>query len=165
MAKFKWNGIKYESTQVKICVCALILFFIISVCSYLFSNPWLKYTFYFEDSKTDKVCVEHRQLPIKKYPENVIQYVNELVIGPKKESYKFLFSYGTSIKSCFVRDDVLYINLSKDVLQRAGSCSEIKTGIKLFKKNVLNMFGKIISVEMYIDNKSVYTYENVNVKS
>ena len=45
-----------------------------------------------------------------------------------------------------------------------GNCSDIKTGIKLFKKNVLKTFGKIKTVEMYIDNKSIYTQDDENVK-
>lgn len=156
MNNMKIKNIKYERKEVKICLVILFGILILSAFFWVSSNPGKKYTFIFESTDTNDISVEYRYLPRKKYPENVVQYVNEIVLGPKNERYRFLFSYGTIVKTCFVRDDVLYVNLSDDVLDRAGSCSEIKKGIELFKKNVLNTFSKINSIEMYIGDRSIY---------
>ncbi|MBQ0163477.1 MAG: GerMN domain-containing protein [Treponema sp.] len=157
MSNLNLKNLKYERNEVKILLLVSCLFFVISLGAWLISMPGARYKFYFESADTGKLSVEHRNLPLKSYPENVLRYVDELVAGPRTERFKGLFSAETHIISRFVHDGVLYVNLSSDVLDRAGSCSEIKTGIELFKRNVMSNFGKINSVEMYIDNRSIYT--------
>lgn len=159
------ENIKYEEKEVKILLAVLAVFFLFSLFVWTLTVKGKRYTFRFESTDSGRVSVEYRYLPKKSYPENVFQYVDELVIGPKTERFNRLFSYGTHIISSFVTDDdVLFVNLSSDVLEMVGNCSDIKTGIKLFKKNVLKTFGKIKTVEMYIDNKSIYTQDDENVK-
>ena len=159
------ENIKYEEKEVKILLAVLAVFFLFSLFVWTLTVKGKRYTFRFESTDSGRVSVEYRYLPKKSYPENVLQYVDELVICPKTERFNRLFSYGTHIISSFVTDDdVLFVNLSSDVLEMVGNCSDIKTGIKLFKKNVLKTFGKIKTVEMYIDNKSIYTQDDENVK-
>lgn len=156
MIKFDFKKFEYLKKEIKIALFAIAVVFTFSLAVWLISKPGKKYNFRFESVDTGKVSVENRYLPRKSYPDNVLQYVDEMVLGPETERFKLLFSPGTYIISSFVRDNVLYVNLSSDVLDRTGSCSEIKTGIELFKTNVLNNFSKINTVEMYIDNKSIY---------
>ena len=165
MSVLKLKNIQYEKKEVKICLFALCVILLISAAAWLLSKPGKRYNFCFESADTGMVAVEYRYLPHKGFPENVLQYADELVIGPKTERYRLLFSSGTYFVSRFVRNDVLYVNLSADVLDMSGSCSDIKTGIDLFKKNILNTFGKIKAVEMYIDNKSIYTVTDEDVKN
>lgn len=157
MSNLNLVNLKYEQKEVKILLSVVVLFFIFSAAAWLLSAPGIRHDFYFESADSGILSVEHRNLHLKGYPENVLQYVDELIAGPRTERFKNLFSAETHIISRYVRDGVLYINLSADVLDRAGSCSEIKTGIELFKMNVLSNFSKINSVEMYVDNKSIYT--------
>lgn len=157
-----YKNLEYEKKEVKIALFVIAACLVFSLGAWILSRPGKKYNFRFESVDTGKVSVENRYLPRKGYPENVLQYVDELVLGPETERFRMLFSPGTYIISSFVRDNVLYVNLSADVLDRAGSCSEIKTGVKLFKTNVLNTFSKINSVEMYIDNKSIFEHDNVD---
>ncbi|MCQ2600244.1 MAG: GerMN domain-containing protein [Treponema sp.] len=156
MIKFDFKNFEYLKKEIKIALFAIVVLLTFSLAAWLISKPGKKYNFRFESVDTGKISVENRYLPRKAYPDNVLQYVDELVLGPETERFKLLFSPGTYIVTSFVRNDVLYVNLSSDVLDRAGSCSEIKTGIELFKTNVLNNFSKINTVEMYIDNKSIY---------
>lgn len=156
MIKFDFKKFEYLKKEIKIALFAIAVVFTFSLAVWLISKPGKKYNFRFESVDTGKISVENRYLPRKSYPDNVLQYVDEMVLGPETERFKLLFSPGTYIISSFVRDNVLYVNLSSDVLDRTGSCSEIKTGIELFKTNVLNNFSKINTVEMYIDNKSIY---------
>lgn len=157
-----YKNLEYEKKEVKIALFVIAAVLVFSLGAWILSRPGKKYNFRFESVDTGKVSVENRFLPRKGYPENVLQYVDELVLGPQTERFRMLFSPGTYIISSFVRDNVLYVNLSADVLDRAGSCSEIKTGVELFKANVLNTFSKINSVEMYIDNKSIFEHDNVD---
>lgn len=159
MGKLNIKNLKYEEKKVKIILAVIAFIFLFSFLVFAIKSRGKRYIFYFESADSGKISMEYRYLPRKSYPENVLLYTDELLLGPKTERFKQLFSTGTYVVSQFVRDDVLYINLSGEVLDMAGSCSDIKTGIELFKKNILNTFGKINSVEMYIDNKSIYTQE------
>lgn len=154
---FDYRKFQFLKKEIKIALFAIVVVFTVSFVAWAISKPGKKYNFRFESANTGKISVENRYLPGKPYPQNVLQYVDEMVLGPETEKFKLLFSPGTYIISSFVRDDILYVNLSAEVLDRTGSCSEIKTGIELFKKNVLNNFSKINTVEMYIDSKSIYS--------
>lgn len=156
------KNLQNEKKAVKISLIIIAAIFVFSLGWWILTKPGVKYNFRFENSLNGKVCVENRYLPRKSYPDNVLQYVDELILGPETPRFKLLFSAGTRIESSFVRDGVLYVNLSQEVLDRTGSCSDIKTGIELFKSNVLKTFSKINTVEMYIDNKSVYAYGEGN---
>lgn len=160
--KINIKNLQYEKKDVKIALIVLAAVFIVSVGLWILSKPGKKYNFRFESIVTGKVSVENRYLPRKPYPEDVLQYVDELILGPQTPRFKLLFSPETRVESSFVRDGILYVNLTEDVLDRTGSCSDIKTGIELFKTNVLSTFSKINTIEMYIDNKSIYTYEENN---
>lgn len=155
MNLISFNNFKYEKKEIKISLLILVIIFLFSFFSFIFSNPGKRYVVYFESVDSNNLSLEYRYLNGEKYPKDVVKYANEIVLGPKSEVSKFMFSSETYIISSFVRDDVLYINFSDDVLSRAGRCSEILRGIELFKMNILNSFSKINSVEMYIGNKSV----------
>lgn len=153
------KNLKYEKSGVKISLLVLLFIFMISIVWFFFSKPGKRYNVCFESVNSKSYTIEYMYLPIKKYPENVVQYVNEIILGPKLENSKFIFTPGTSVISCFVRDDILYVNLTDDILDRVTRSSEIIRGIELFKMNILNNFSKINSVEMYIENKSVFNYD------
>lgn len=159
------KNITYEDKAVKILIAVLCIFFAVSLVLWLLTVRGKKYTFRFESADSGKISVEYRYLPKKPYPENVVQYVGELVGGPRTERFKRLFSYGTHVISCFVTDDnVLFVNLSPEILEMVGNCSDIKLSVDLFKQNVLKTFGKLKTVEMYIDNKSIYAQDSEDAK-
>lgn len=158
MSVLKLKNIEYEQKEVKICLAVIALCFFVSLLGYILSKPGKRYDFIFESAETGKLSIEHRYLTHQHYPESAVMYAEELMLGPRTERFRLLFSPDTKIISCFVRENVLYINISEEALEMTGSCSDIKTGIELFRKNIRNNFGKINLVEMYIDNKSVYGY-------
>ena len=159
MSTLKLKNFKYEQNEVKLCLACIALCFFISLLGYILSRPGKRYDFIFESSDPGALAIEHRYLPHRNYPESAVLYANELMLGPVTERFRLLFSQDSRVISCFVRGNTLYINISEQALEMTGNCSDIKKGIELFKKNIKNNFGKINSVEMYIDNKSVYDYE------
>ncbi|MCQ2610151.1 MAG: GerMN domain-containing protein [Treponema sp.] len=143
--------------RMTIAVLAIAGLFVISFLAFILGFQGKRYLFYFESVDTGNLVQESRWLQPKKFPENVLEYADELVLGPKTERCRPLFSPGTKIESSFVRGDVLYVNITNDVLRREGRACEIRTGVDIFKNNILRTFNKIHSVEMYIDNKTIFT--------
>ena len=112
--------------------------------------------FYFPSMDTDKLCTEVRYLPDDPVQGDLSYYVDELLLGPMTNRYKFLFSLGTKAEFCSLEDDVLYLGLSKDALFKAKDSVDIKTGIKLLRVNIVKQFTEIKTVLVYIDGKSVF---------
>ena len=96
--------------------------------------------FYFPSMDTDKLCTEVRYLPDDPIQGELSFYVDELLLGPMTNRYKFLFSLG----------------LSKDALFKSKDSVDIKTGIKLLRVNIVKQFTEIKTVLVYIDGKSVF---------
>ena len=153
-------GKKTYDGNVRNAVIMLLIIFFISLCFWLKSAPGRKYTFYFQSVDTGILCVEHRMLQRGEGQDEIAMYIDELLLGPMTERFRPLFSVGTKYTFCFVRDHVLYINLTADVLDKTGNASEILVGTELFKENILKTFSNINSIEMYIDNRSIYQYDN-----
>lgn len=155
-----FNKIKMWDLITKIILASVCGVFLFSLVCWMASKPGKRYTFEFESVDSEEIMVESRMLPSKKWREAVTLYVDELILGPETERFRPLFSLGTKETFCFVRNHVLYVNLSAEALNQTGRVSKILVGTELFKKNVLKNFSKIKSVEMYIDNKGIL--EEVN---
>ncbi|MDE6069090.1 MAG: GerMN domain-containing protein, partial [Treponemataceae bacterium] len=102
-----------------------------------------------------KSSLEYRILPHRKGDEAISLYVDELILGPKTERARPIFSLGTESKFCFLREKTLFVNLSGELLYRTGNAGEIMDGIELFKKNIFKSFPKVKSVEIFIDGKKI----------
>ena len=94
-------------------------------------------------------------MPRRKGGEKTALYVEELLLGPKTERARPIFSPGTKVEFCFERDKVLYVGLSSALLEKTGNASEIMDGIELFKKNVRAAFPRLKKVEIYIGKKAL----------
>jgi hypothetical protein len=110
---------------------------------------------YFSSFGTDDVCTEVRYLPIEPGVDPLVQYVDELILGPMTNRYKHLFSSGTKLEFCTVEDGVCYVGLSREALNQTKGAADIQTGIELLKVNIVKKFTEISTVLVYIDGRSV----------
>ena len=83
-------------------------------------------------------------------------YIDELLLGPVSEHCTPVFEKGTKVLSCFKKDNVLYINLSDDVLKADSQTTDFRKQIDLFEKNVFRNFGSINKIELFIDGKTAF---------
>lgn len=151
----KWK----ESTSfTKKLLIASFVVLAISILAWLLNFPGKKYVFRFESVDSNKICFESRYLPQKNFDESVSMYIEELLLGPKTERLRPVFSPGTKSTYSFVKGKVLYVNITAESLYSLGNASQIFEGTELLKKNVLKTFSKIKDVELFIDNKSIYKY-------
>jgi hypothetical protein len=133
-------------------VCAV---FLVSSVLYLAQRHGSRRIFFFPASD-GRVYTEIRFLARKQGDEAVRQYAAELLLGSVNAHFKSLFSPGTTVLSCFVRDKVLYFDISETALFPSESACAIRDGVALFERNISRNFGAINAVELYIDGTRAY---------
>ncbi len=148
--------IKKTDKMQRIFVAAIAASFVFSLIVYAAKTSGRRYSFRFQSVDSGKANVEWRLLPRRRGAEKISLYVEELLLGPKTERARRVFSPGTKMTFCFERSNVLYVNLSPELLEKTGNASEILYGIELFKKNVRSAFPRIKQVEIYIDKKGLF---------
>lgn len=155
--KFNDLPFKIEKTQ-KILLAAIGLSFVFSGLLYLASAPGKRYTFRFQSVDSGRNNVEWRFLPRRKRAQRAALYIDELLLGPKTERSKPIFSPGTKATFCFERGRTLYVNLTSDLLVQSGNASEIMQGLEIFKMNIKRTFPKYKQVEIYIDKRGILQF-------
>lgn len=145
----------FVSTILKILLLAVFVF---SATLYFVKTPGRRFLFRFESVDKGKSSLEYRILPHRKGDDAISLYVDELLLGPKTERARPIFSPGTESEFCFLREKTLFVNLSGELLYRTGNAGEIMAGIELFKKNILKSFPKVKSVEIFIDGKEMLSH-------
>lgn len=154
------NTKKSKKTLIVIILFSVLLAvaFIISACLYFPSIKGVRRSFVFSSAETGVFNVENRYVPAHPEKDEIAYYVDEILLGPQNERSLMLFRSGTKVLSCIKNDDVLYIDLSPDLLKMGINVMEIKDGIELLRSNVLRNFKQISKVEILINGK--YAYEN-----
>ncbi len=157
--KIKVEQIKDLAKQIKgpreiLCVAAAFVF-LLSLIIFLAKTPLSRYSFRFQSVDSGRNNIEWRYLPGRRGAKKAALYVDELLLGPKTERSRPIFSPGTKADFCFERGRTLYVNLTSDLLVKSGNASEIMEGIELFKMNVKRAFPKYKEVEIYIDKRGI----------
>ena len=134
----------------------LFLFFFISLMVWLVRFPGIRRTFIFKASDSDSLRLETRYVPINTPQGKYWYFIDELLLGPISEHCSPVFQKGTRVISCFKKDDVLYINLSKELLQANAFDTDFRSQIELFKMNIFKNFSNIKNVEIFIDGMTPF---------
>ena len=130
--------------------------FVLSLELWIISFPGVRYVFMFQSAATGKICMESRYLPRRPVQGKVNCYVDELLLGPLTAEYRPLFTRGTRAQSCFVRDGILYVDLSDALISESDGASEIGQGMELFRKNILYNFKNINTIEVFVAGNHAY---------
>lgn len=145
-----------EYLKKTILILILIFSFIVSLISYLICKNGKRYTFIFPSADNEQLVVEYRDLAKKTHQGDVNLFIDELLLGPQTERTKMLFTPGTKVLSCFQREDVLYLNLSADLLNMGDGVINIDYGVELLEKNIKKNFSKIETVTVFVDGKLAF---------
>ena len=147
--------IKKLFPQIVISSIALVCL-IISIIFFISKNDKERRIFIFPSADNGKYIVEYRNLAKKPVQGDIQLYVDEILLGSSTERTKLLFTQGTRVLSCFVRDSVLYLNLSSLLLEMGDGVIDIKDGFDLLEKNIKKNFPKVKTIEFFIEGKSVF---------
>ena len=140
----------------KVLVVILFMALIFSLVMFFLNGYSQRRVFLFENLDREGLFAENRYFPKNKFLDEVELYVSELLLGPINERYKSVFAPGTKLKSCFIRDGVLYVDLSLDAHFTDKKVSEIREGTEIFKKNIFRNFRKIDKINIYIEGRKIF---------
>jgi len=129
---------------------------LLSLGVFFIKNHDIRRMFIFPSVEEGKYVVEYRYLTYKPVQGSVNLFIDELLLGSGIERTNLLFTRGTVVESCFVRKNVLYVNLSAQALQMGEGVIDIKDGIDLLVLNINKNFHDITTVEVFIDGKYVF---------
>ena len=141
----------------------LVLILAVSIFFFTSKNLGNRRILYFEAMDGSGLYMESRRImaysPLQEESVHLQQFVQELLLGSVTHGFRSLFQQGTKIESCFVQDDILFINLSKEALFPGVTSSATKDAVDLLVFNIKKNFSWIEAVEIYIDGNKVY--ENI----
>jgi hypothetical protein len=129
--------------------------FLVSSVFYLAQRRDSRRIFFFPASD-GRVYTEIRFLARKQGDEAVRQYTSELLLGSVNAHFKSLFSPGTTVLSCFVRDTVLYFDISETALFASENTCAGREGVAMLERNIFRNFGAINAIELYIDGTRAF---------
>lgn len=112
--------------------------------------------FVFESYDTAEKSMEVRYLHKKEGEEAVREFVEELLLGPETDRYIRLFPYGTKLISCFIRDGILYTDLSEEAALSMDGTSETYKACTLLRENVMKNFGDLKDYRIFMMGNEVY---------
>ena len=118
-----------------------------------------RFVFIFPSVDEGKYVLETRYLKQNPNKDYINFFLDELVLGSGLERTKYLFTPGTKIISCFERNQMLYLNLSADIINMGHNVIQIKDGMELLKKNVYKNFPDIKEVQIFVDGNYAYEIE------
>ncbi len=116
-----------------------------------------KYRFVFQYPLVgkDRMVREVRFVPKDSEREKIVSYVEELIDGSFAQRTRPLFSLGTVIEFCFLRNDELYVGLSKEALYSSSDTVSISEGIKYLEKNIRKNFHNVKKISVFIDGNYI----------
>lgn len=147
----------------------ILVVFIISLFFYI-KGYKKRYVFIFPAVDEGQYVLENRYF--QKYNKEITdlsaneyylnRYVDDLLLGSTLERTKLLFKLGTKAEECYLRGDILYLNLSKDLISVGNETVDIKTGVELLEQNIKKNFSKVKKIELFVDGK--YAFENEKIE-
>ncbi|WP_252722308.1 GerMN domain-containing protein [Treponema medium] len=119
-------------------------------------NPKQERTLLYFAANDDTVGVEERYLPHLPESKFAVSLVNELLLGPSDHRFLRFADPELLPRSCFVRDNVLYVDLPAQVLTPDVKAPDFYTVYTLFRKNIAINCKGITTVYFYIDGMPIY---------
>ncbi len=149
---------------------AVLILFTVSFVLFNVNNTKKRFVYIFPSADKSVYVLESRylskpqeRLSRQKQSEYYLRkFVDDLLLGATTERTKLLFCYGTQVQSCFIRDNTVYLDLSKDLLRPQSDCADIKEGAALLIMNIKRNFKDIKKVELFVDK--VLAYDGADLK-
>lgn len=147
--------------KIIIASCILLAALIVSLVSISDRKADNRFVFLFESLDDEELHIEVRYINTVPEEDDVNCFVNEILLGPVTNRYRPLFARGTTVRSCFMRDGILYIDLSEEALLAAGSSSETERACNLLKESISLNFRQVDDIKLFISGIEAYKKEDV----
>lgn len=140
-----------------ICLIAiLIISLLISIILFLCKDKGTKRSMIFPSSEGSGYVLETRYLKKIEGKDDISVFISELLLGSTVERTKLLFTPGTKLINCFLRNGELYVNLSEDLIDGGDNVVSIESGIELLDMNIKKNFKEVKNVQCYINGNLAF---------
>ena len=143
---------KLKSSSYFLIILILLAGFI-SFLTWLIFFPGIRRVYNYSSADGLKTYIEIRYAPVKPVQGDIAYYIDELLLGPIQDLGVPIFVRGTKVNSCFERNGILYVDLSKDLLADDPIRADFNKKFELFKENIKHNFGNIKEIVLFVDGK------------
>ena len=141
----------------------LLIFIIISIAVVdYFTLGLARRTFVFYNIDSGEVVVEGRMLRNSRVfwnrtrEQDIIQYVEETLLGPKSPDSLPLFPRETILRSLLLRDRVIYVDFSTDAALPPVEGGNALDNFRTLYDGILRNFSYINDVRFFVEGNSVF---------
>lgn len=109
---------------------------------------------YFLDKESNKILPEARLVDIKEIINDPYdKLVNMLIEGPKNEKYLKIIPENTKLNKCYMQNDILFLDFSKEILNYDKNKKDSKNLIIDSLVNTLTELTEVNGIKILIDGK------------
>ena len=109
---------------------------------------------YFLDKESNKILPEARLVDIKEIINDPYdKLVNMLIQGPKNEKYLKIIPENTKLNKCYMQNDILFLDFSKEILNYDKNKKDSKNLIIDSLVNTLTELTEVNGIKILIDGK------------
>ena len=146
----KW--IKASLLFVVVSLIAIIVFFS------FYEKKYERYLMLYRDKVTGEEQIENRYVALPTEKDSLNVFVEEFLLGPADYHLASFFPHGTTYRSLFLQDDVLYLDLPRDSVVNMPKGVQFQDFYDLFLKSLKINFPELKDVYIFIEG--VRAYEN-----
>lgn len=110
----------------------------------------------FKNKVTGGIEIENRYINVDSDKDSLNVFVQEFLLGPASNNLIPFFPSSAGYRSLFLRNDILYLDLSKDAVLHMPNGVEFEDFYTLFNKSVKLNFPKLKGVYIFVDGVKAY---------
>lgn len=120
---------------------------------------------YFKNKNTSELVPEGRLIDVKLLLNEPYKTLMELLIeGPKNEKLEKLIPDGTKINNIELKNDILYIDLSKEFIENHQGGEELESNTIYSIVNTMTVLTEVNGVKILIDGKENQAFKDGKIK-
>lgn len=123
---------------------------------YSYGKRYERYLMFFRNKITEDIQIENRYIALSTEKNSIDVFIEEFLLGPTSHELLSFFPHGTTYRSLFVRDDILYLDLYRSAVQNMPSGANFEDFYNLFNKSLRVNFPKIKTANLFIEGVRVY---------
>ena len=127
-----------------------------SLFLYSYGKKYERYLMFFRNKITGEVQLENRYIAQPTEKNNIDVFVEEFLLGPANHELSSFFPHGTTYRSLFLRDDVLYLDLPSEAVQNMTGGATFEDFYTLFTKSLKINFPNIKTTNIFVAGVKVY---------
>lgn len=124
--------------------------------SNVYEKKYERYLMFYKNKVTGEEQIENRYVAIPTDKESLNIFVEEFLLGPADYHLISFFPHGTTYRSLFLQDDILYLDLPRESISNMPKGVQFQDFYTLFLKSLKINFPELKNVHIFIEGTKVY---------